>query len=292
MVAVVASSNNENYSTPSKPVNNISGLLATNHGRAILVSLLILIPLISHWGDFFATTPSQPTQGGQSDELISEAFNSYRLNMPLFEAVKSDNLELVRSLLEGGIDDKDAGTGKNKASSTAAGQTKKSYYNVNSEDPKGLTPLIEATLLGNRDMVELLLVQGARAQPATGFRHTALRAACLTANPELIQLLLSKGADPNAQSDGGRTPLMGACYLRPNFDSRPNKVELSFVAVNLMLGDTRTDPLIKNEFGESALDLCRQRSYNKSVDLLQQRIAGKEPSVAGKRTQLIRGKKA
>lgn len=233
-------------------------LFSTNRGRCFLLALLALIPLISYRADILRFSSPLPREG--SNEQASDAFNSYSLNSPLFEAIKSNNLELVRSLLEGGVDNK--------------GKTKTIYYNVNAEDPKGLTPLIEATLLGNAEMAQLLLLHGARAQPAEGFRHTPLRAACLTANPTLIKLLLRKGADPNAMSEGGRTPLMGACYLRPQYDASPDRVELSYEAVRTMLADPRTDAKMKNDFGESALDLCRERSYNKSMAMLRERVQG------------------
>ncbi len=180
--------------------------------------------------------------------------SSYAANQPLFEAVKSNNFELTRMLLEG--------------VSKTAKETNNNYV-INCEDPQGMTPLIEATLVGNIDLVKLLLSHGARAQPLAGFLHSPLRAACLTANLDLIRLLLDEGADPNAQSEGGRTPLMGACYLRPQFDALPNREELSFAAVQLMLSDPRTSPEIKNTFGESALDLCQGRKYDKSTMLLR-----------------------
>ena len=183
--------------------------------------------------------------------------SSYEANQPLFDAVKSNNIELTRMLLEG--------------VSESAKETNNNY-DINCEDPKGMTPLIEATLVGNTDLVKLLLSHGARAQPAPGFLHTPLRAACLTANLDLIRLLLEEGADPNAQSDGGRTPLMGACFLRPQFDALSNRDELSFAAVQLMLSDPRTSVETRNSFGESALDLCRSRDYNKSSQFLRKVI--------------------
>ncbi len=172
------------------------------------------------------------------------SFKSYKHNLPLFEAVKSNNLQLVQSLLQ------------------------PSSYNVNAEDPQGITPIIEASLLGNIEMVELLLEHGATAQPAPGFRHTPLRAACLTANLPLIQLLVERGADVNAQSEGGRTPLMGACYLRPQLDELPNRGELSVQTCQLML-QLGANPHMTNSFGESALDLCEGRGYERSVKVLK-----------------------
>jgi hypothetical protein len=194
-----------------------------------------------------------------TDRPASEAAAGalYASNQPLFEAVKSNNIDLTRMLLDG-------------VSRTA--QETNNNYDINCEDPQGMTPLIEATLIGNIDLVKLLLNHGARAQPIPGFLHTPLRAACLTSNLDLIRLLLDEGADPNAQSDGGRTPLMGACYLRPQFDDLPNREEVSFSAVQLMLSDPRTRPEIRNSFGESALDLCQGRKYDKSTKLLRRAI--------------------
>eukprot|EP00578_Thalassiosira_sp_NH16_P000961 CAMPEP_0181134784 /NCGR_PEP_ID=MMETSP1071-20121207/32274_1 /TAXON_ID=35127 /ORGANISM="Thalassiosira sp., Strain NH16" /LENGTH=313 /DNA_ID=CAMNT_0023221329 /DNA_START=223 /DNA_END=1164 /DNA_ORIENTATION=+ len=242
----------------------IETLFSTNRGRAILLALLAFVPLISRRNGLLSAFSFVPSPLQESpDELASDAFNSYKLNAPLFEAVKSDNLELVRSLLEGGVDGK-----------ATRHDQKITFYNVNAEDPKGLTPLIEATLVGNVDLVELLLMHGARAQPSPGFRHTPLRAACLTGGHKLIRMLLDNGADPNAQSEGGRTPLMGACYLRPGYDESPDRLELSFNAVKAMFADERTDARIKNDFGETALDLCRQRGYNKSMAFLRNKING------------------
>lgn len=189
-------------------------------------------------------------QHQQQTAAAAAAFSSYKLNLPLFEAVKSNNIQLVQSLLQGGQ------------------QQQQTNYNVNAEDAQGITPIIEASLLGNIEMVELLMMHGANAQPQPGFRHTPLRAACLTANIPLIKLLVDRGADVNAKSEGGRTPLMGACYLRPQFDNMPNRQELSFNTVRLML-QLGANPHITNSFGESALDLCVNRNYTESVNIIK-----------------------
>ena len=232
--------------------------------RRLFLSLpaVLLLVLLSYRLLFMSPSLSNHEPPGGVEH---ESVNSYEYNAPLFEAVKSNNIELVRSLLTDGVVDN---TNKNK----------KNYYNINAEDSLGITPLIEAILLGNVELVELLLLHGAHAQPLPGFRHTPLRAACLTANTQLISLLLQKGAQPNAQSEGGRTPLMGACFLRPQFDALPNRSELSYEAVKIILQDARTDPTIRNEFGESALDLCLERGYNESVTLLKQRLPSDAPN--------------
>jgi len=218
--------------------------------KAIVVLIVIFVLVTMTYSSY---RNSQPISGASSD-----GFNSYDQNKPLFEAIKSDNIDLVRTLLREGIDD-DEGDVKKRIT----------FYNTNAEDENGITPLIEATLLGNVQLVNLLFLHGARAQPLPPFRHTPLRAACLTGNVQLIKLLLEKGADPNAKSEGGRTPLMGACYLRPQYDEKPERNELSYRSVSVMLADPRIDPSIENDFGETALDLCRQREYSKSMKLLR-----------------------
>lgn len=255
-------------------------LTTSRMGAIVVISLLFLFSaMISSYRDLRELSPSSHSLGERDEDediAVLEAFQSYDQNAPLFDAVISDDIELVRTLLTHGIDE---------------GGERTTFYNVNAEDEKGITPLIEATLLGNVQLVNLLLLHGARSQPLPGFRHTPLRAACLTGNVQLIKLLLGKGADPNAMSEGGRTPLMGACYLRPLYDESPDRIDLSYRAVNAMLADPRTDPSIENDFGETALDLCRERLYNKSMALLRDRPAVGKVRTRNKKGGRLRKKK-
>jgi ankyrin repeat protein len=110
-----------------------------------LVLLLIFIPIIAYRENIILDFKQSNNNNDNKKVLSREAYNSYKLNTPLFEAVKSNDIDLVRSLLEG---DRKKNDNNN---------SDKSPYNVNAEDPKGITPLIEATLLGNVDLVNLLL---------------------------------------------------------------------------------------------------------------------------------------
>ena len=141
-------------------------------------------------------------------------------------------------------------------------------FDLNGEDEEGITGLTQACIQGNAEFVQLLLEAGCPAQPAEGFRHSPLRGATVCGNAHLISPLLEAGADPNALSEGNRTPLMGACFLRNGVDASK-----SAVCVGALLADPRTDPTIRNDFGESALDLAKIRGYTESIALLEKALA-------------------
>jgi len=141
-------------------------------------------------------------------------------------------------------------------------------FSLDQEDEHGVTGLIEACIAGDAEMVRLLLDAGCPAQPAAGFRHTPLRGAAVCGHAHLMPLLLDAGADPNALSEGRRTPLMGACFLRSGVSAAQ-----SALCVGALLGDPRTDPTLRNSFGESALDLAKMRGYADSVALVEKALA-------------------
>lgn len=140
-------------------------------------------------------------------------------------------------------------------------------HNIDEEDPNGFTPLIEACVAGNESLVKLLLNSGCSAQPPSGSRHTPLRGACVSGQAHLIPVLIEAGADVNGVSDGHRTPLMGACFLRPNAS-----VEKSVLCTKALLTDPRTDPTIRNSFGETAMDLAKIRGYEESITLIKEAL--------------------
>ena len=139
---------------------------------------------------------------------------------------------------------------------------------INVEDEHGVTALIKACISGNAEIVRLLLDAGCPAQPTAPFRHTPLRGAAVCGNARLVPLLLRSGADPNAASEGRRTPLMGACFLRGGVDGGK-----SAACVAALLEDGRTDPTVRNSFGEAALDLARARGYTESIALVERALS-------------------
>ena len=60
---------------------------------------------------------------------------------------------------------------------------------------------------------------------------------------------------------------MGACFLRGGVDETK-----SVECVRALLEDERTDPTIRNSYGESALDLAKIRGYTESVELVEKAL--------------------
>jgi hypothetical protein len=166
----------------------------------------------------------------------------------LHKAVKEQDIEKVKDLLS-----------KAKADAIS--------LDINAEDANGITALIEACVVGNETLVHLLLQAGCPAQPKPPYRHAPLRGACVAGQAHLIPILLQAGADPNAPSDGHRTPLMGACFLRR---TAPN--EKSALCTKALLKDPRTDPTIRNSFGETALDLAAVRNYEETIAMVEEAL--------------------
>ena len=77
----------------------------------------------------------------------------------------------------------------------------------------GDTPIIDACLLGNVEMVRLLLQHGANPNATSDTNDNPLHCATRIGNAELLHLLISNGADPNYTTDLGETI----------FDNWPNK---------------------------------------------------------------------
>lgn len=78
---------------------------------------------------------------------------------------------------------------------------------INKPDERGFTPLILATYLNKKEIVELFLNQGAEinAQDASG--NTALMGVCFKGYAELAKMLIDKGADTTIKNNDGDTAI-------------------------------------------------------------------------------------
>ncbi|CAH3128614.1 unnamed protein product [Porites lobata] len=76
---------------------------------------------------------------------------------------------------------------------------------ANSVGWHGLTPLHQATLRSNQEIVDLLLDHGANVNQANAYGETPLHFACQAASLHCVNKFIENGADLRAEDGGGRT---------------------------------------------------------------------------------------
>ena len=139
---------------------------------------------------------------------------------PVADAAEQGDREVVRALLQQGLDVNAAQGGGTTALHWAArandvAMAEMLLYagaNVRATTRLGAhTPLLFASKHGNASMVETLLAAGADANDATTTGATALMFASASGSVESVRLLLDREPDVNArESSGGQTALMFA----------------------------------------------------------------------------------
>lgn len=77
---------------------------------------------------------------------------------------------------------------------------------VNSKDESGDTPLVLAARMGNKDLCEALIANGANLE-AQGQHGTALHEAAIGNYKDIVELLLNRRVNVNARDKDGYTPL-------------------------------------------------------------------------------------
>ena len=192
---------------------------------------------------------------------------------PLHAAVRIDDIAAVRSLLAGGA-------------------------NVNARDSKNVTVLQLAAVLGNEDIVRLLLDMGANPNgnlvSAATNSDTPLHDAVRFARMKIVRLLLDNGAEVNARAEHGGTALQSAAALENEEIVRlllekgasPNGITTSssvncdtplhvaartgnFTIVSLML-ETGADIQARDKNGDTPLDIAISKKDEDILRLLLQ----------------------
>lgn len=106
--------------------------------------------------------------------------NPAQVDNRLLQEIQTGTLDSVRQLLDSGA-------------------------NVNGATESGVTPLMNASGMGNKEVVQLLIARGANVNARTPGNFTALMQAALVGQTEIIKVLLDAGADPGVKDTGGKT---------------------------------------------------------------------------------------
>lgn len=103
----------------------------------------------------------------------------------LMGSIRAEDVDAVRWALDSGVD-------------------------PNGQDSKGYLPLVVASWLGEREIVEVLLGRGANPKLQSRDGISPLIAAAIQGRPSIVRILVNAGASSNAQGSDGSTPLIAA----------------------------------------------------------------------------------
>jgi len=207
--------------------------------------------------------------------------NCQQIEGALHEAVVSDNIDLVKQLIDQGADVNKpfgslnltplhctvihpSGSPINKAvegkSAEIALLLIKQGANVNAKSKNGSTPLHLASYYGFKNLAEVLIQKGADVKMKTDdLGMTPLHSAVQRGHFEIAKLLLDNGAEINAKDKDGNTALHRAALMQQYFNR-----ELS-----LLLIQSGIDINSKNNQGQTALDVARLVKNEAMIELLK-----------------------
>ncbi|WP_198510331.1 M48 family metallopeptidase [Bacillus solitudinis] len=118
------------------------------------------------------------------------------------------------------------------------------------------TPLMEASMNGEKEEVERLLIEGSDPNELSEYGETPLITAIDFENTDIVQLLIEYGADPNLKDEFGWIPLNSALMME------------DLESVKILL-DAGADPYITDAEGDTAIDLASELGLTEFMTLLQ-----------------------
>jgi ankyrin repeat protein len=124
---------------------------------------------------------------------------------------------------------------------------------VDARDLRGRTFLMRAATGANKEIVQALLDHGADVNAKDDKGRTALM---IAEKPGMRVFLINNGADVNARDGNGNTALMHSVL-----NGRVREVEI--------LLDWEADTRIRNNDGQTALDLAKEKRYDTIVEILE-----------------------
>jgi len=129
---------------------------------------------------------------------------------------------------------------------------------VNAKDNFGVTALIDASFKGQKEIVELLILEGADLNAQNRQGDTALMNAALKGHIEIVEFLISNGADVSVKDKSGNTALIDSAKY-----ARESACEI--IAL-LIVNDA--DVNTKNNFGLTALIYAAQGGHVENIECL------------------------
>ena len=129
----------------------------------------------------------------------------------LLEAARKGRINVVRYLIEQ--------RGLNIESRSESPSLARPPNSVN------MTPLIEAAIAGQREMVEFLLEQNANIEALDNDGDTPLSRAAFAARDSVVNLLLENNANLESQNSRGETPLLRATQRKQRPKENPHELE-------------------------------------------------------------------
>lgn len=149
--------------------------------------------------------------------------------------------------------------------------------NLSLKDQAGITPLFAAVNQNRADVAQALLAAGADPNQAAN-SFTPLHHAAYTAQLLTVKALLQKGANPNAQNMFGKTALHDVA-------DASNSAEGAQIAQLLL--DAHADVSLKNNQGETPLDLALKKGNANIADVLLRDRNGQPKASAAMEEKLI-----
>jgi ankyrin repeat protein len=153
---------------------------------AIMIGNLNAIEYITERGSISTSSPTL---------FNSSNGTNFDINYCLNKAIKHKRNEIAMFLLEKGAD-----------------PNAKKGADPKAQNENGKTALMNASLKGNTEIVNLLLDHGADINAKTISGQAALNAAVQRGHTEIVRLLLDRGADINAKDSYGNTALSNAAF--------------------------------------------------------------------------------
>lgn len=164
----------------------------------------------------------------------------YSENVDIFEAVKKDSEQEIRTAIDSGVDVNIIGAG-------------------------GQTPLMNAVLSGKLNAVNTLLTLGADTTIGEKDGYVPIHGACFQGRAEIAQALIDHGVDASIQHRDGFMPIHRACWGQ-------EKRHTDTVRVLLENGVPRDQ---KAANGETPIIAAKKMGNKKTVKLLE-KWKGKE----------------